>query len=120
MKETEGDDPRYISHRALLTIKYENFVSRFGYLNDKVNVSEYNTDPEYCKVITLENTDPQTKEVHKASIFTERVLGKDKEITHTDSVKDAVSLSLNKYNSINLEYIAGICAKGYIDGPTRA
>ena len=111
MRETEGDDPEYISHRALLTIKYEGFVSQYGYLNDKVNVSEYKTDPEYCKVITLENNDPETKEVKRASIFTKRVLGKDKEITHADSVKEAVSLSLNKYNAINLEYIGAICEK---------
>ena len=111
MKQTEGDDPQYISHRALLTAKYEGFVSRYGYLNDKANVVEYKTDPECCKVITLENRDPDTKQIKRASIFTERVLGKDREITHTDSVKDAVSLSLNRFNSIDIEYISGLCEK---------
>jgi len=111
MKETEGDDPLYISHRGLLTVKYESFVAQYGYLNDKINVKEYRTDPEYCKIVTLEHNNPKTKKVERASIFSQRVLGKDKEITYTDSVKDAVSLSLNKYNTVNIEYIARLCEK---------
>ncbi|NOS93044.1 MAG: N-6 DNA methylase [Cyclobacteriaceae bacterium] len=96
-------------YREELNSQYEFFTFRYGNINSIPNRKLCLFDAEGFKLLALE------KQVNshyvKADIFTQQVNNKQAVVTRPDSLKDALLMSLNAHNGVNIAYIASLMVK---------
>lgn len=90
--------------REMLNRLYDDFIRRFGNINDPKNLSLIKMDAGGTEILSLERY-IDGKAV-KADIFRQPVAFNPNEITHARNARDALTASLNKYATVNLEYMA--------------
>ncbi len=96
----------HLALREMLNRLYDNFVERFGWLNEPQNIDLLRMDPGADNILSLEcYTDGIAG---KADIFDHPVAFNPNEIERTDDVWEALASSLNRYADVNVEYIAQI------------
>ena len=98
---TDKKDPEPL--RKQLDEKYTHFTSFYGNLNSKSNIDIIHLDSEAHKLYALELS--KDGQYIKAEIFTQRISGVKLEIK-VESLSDAIAHSLNKFNKINLTWMA--------------
>ena len=92
--------------RQKLNQVYDEFVGKFGRLNERKNARVIMNDAKGRDVLTLENA--VDKSFVKADIFERPVSFVAYEISHVDTPEEALFASLNRYGNVDLEYMAGI------------
>lgn len=92
-----------------LNQSYDAFTNQFGPVNKRANKLAFKEDPDSYLVLGLEHWNG--KDADKADIFTERTLYPRNEISHTDSVEDAVIISLSEKGSVVPEFIEHLTNK---------
>lgn len=96
-------------HRDELNSQYDLFTFRYGYINSVPNRKLCLFDAEGFKLLALE------KQVNshyvKADIFNQQVTNKPVLVTKPESLKDALLMSLNAHNGVNIEYMASLMIK---------
>lgn len=95
--------------RTMLNRLYDDFTRQFGNLNDAKNVDLFRMDNNNREILSLERFKDGI--ALKADIFDHPVAFNKNEITHVDTSDEALSASLNKYGTVNLEYMAGLTDK---------
>ena len=95
--------------REKLNQVYDEFVEKFGHLNERKNARVIMNDQKGRDVLALENA--EGKNFVKADIFSRPVSFVAYEISHVDTPEDALFASLNRYGKVDLEYMAGITGK---------
>ena len=90
--------------RVMLNNLYDNFVERFGRLNEPQNIDRIRMDPGADEILSLERYTDGI--VNKADIFDHPVAFNPAEIEKTDDVHTALAASMNRYADINIEYIS--------------
>ena len=90
--------------RVMLNSLYDNFVERFGRLNEPQNIDRIRMDPGADEILSLERYTDGI--VNKADIFDHPVAFSPAEIEKTDDVHTALAASMNRYADINIEYIS--------------
>jgi N12 class adenine-specific DNA methylase/predicted RNA methylase len=113
-------------HRAALNRGYDTFVKRHGYISSQANRLLMSEDPEYPLLVALENNydkgiSPETAKKHgvepraphagKAAIFSRRVIGPRQEITHVESAKDALVVSMNESGGVDFGRMVRLTGK---------
>lgn len=93
--------------RAALNTAYDTFVKRFGYLNAKANVKFLLMDASGRDMLSLERV--ENGQFIKADIFDHPVAFALNDITHVDTPEEALSASLNRYGTVNLDYMETLC-----------
>ena len=103
--QTEGKDAT--EARAHLKKVYDEFVAKFGPVNDRNNVLCFRTDPDAPRLRSLERWDGKKKKVTGlADIFTRDVAGHFEEKTSADSPADAVAISMRSKGRVDIDHIA--------------
>jgi N12 class adenine-specific DNA methylase len=111
LNESSSEDDVKKAQRKL-NDSYDRYVSKHGPLNaQKTNI--FVRDPDYYRVLALEKENskynPETKKVEvsyeKAAIFTQRVLGPQREPDRADSTADAMSISIAWRGSIDSAFV---------------
>ncbi|WP_439898178.1 hypothetical protein [Helicobacter pylori] len=107
------------SKRAKLNLVYDEFVKKFGYLNENKNRKDIKQDLYGAKVLGLEkefekeitprsakmqNIEPRQAQAKKAQIFFERTLNPKKEPIITNA-KEALIASINQKGGLDLHFI---------------
>nr|WP_241888180.1 SNF2-related protein [Helicobacter pylori] len=107
------------SKRVRLNLVYDEFVKKFGYLNENKNRKDIKQDLYGAKVLGLEkdfekeitprsakmqNIEPRQAQAKKAQIFFERTLNPKKELIITNA-KEALIASINQKGGLNLHFI---------------
>ncbi|HNP94101.1 MAG TPA: N-6 DNA methylase [Cyclobacteriaceae bacterium] len=111
--EQENDELEMNHQRKELNAQYDLFTFRYGTVNSTANRKLCLFDAEGFKLLALEK---QTNgHYEKADIFTEQVNNKPATAVQPESLKDALLLSLNMFNSVNTEYMASILMKERTD-----
>ncbi|WRG29267.1 DEAD/DEAH box helicase family protein [Helicobacter pylori] len=105
--------------RAKLNLVYDEFVKKFGYLNENKNRKDIKQDLYGAKVLGLEkdfekeitlksakaqNISPRKPSAKKAQIFFERTLNPKKELIITNA-KEALIASINQKGGLDLHFI---------------
>ncbi|WP_232263511.1 SNF2-related protein, partial [Helicobacter pylori] len=105
--------------RAKLNLVYDEFVKKFGYLNENKNRKDIKQDLYGAKVLGLEkdfekeitprsakmqNIEPRQAQAKKAQIFFERTLNPKKEPIITNA-KEALIASINQKGGLDLHFI---------------
>jgi N12 class adenine-specific DNA methylase/adenine-specific DNA methylase len=111
LDEAATDEAVKRSQRQL-SASYDRYVTKHGPLSSsKTNI--FKRDPDYYRVLALENEraeyNPATQKIEvtytKAAIFTERVLGPQKEPDKADTTADAMSVSIAWRGAIDSVFI---------------
>ncbi len=107
------------SKRVRLNLVYDEFVKKFGYLNENKNRKDIRQDLYGAKVLGLEkdfekeitprsakmqNIEPRQAQAKKAQIFFERTLNPKKELIITNA-KEALIASINQKGGLDLHFI---------------
>ena len=99
--QDEGD-----AMRDDLNARYDEFVARYGNLNAKANVKLLMMDASGRDTLALERS--ENGQFVKADIFDHPVAFVVNEVTHVDTPEEALSASLNRYGSVNLDYMESL------------
>lgn len=100
--------------QSRLNNAYDGFVKKYGHLNNRSNISAFADDIRAPRLTSLENVEdlPNGKQnITKADIFTQRTINVDRIPDHVDTALEALHLSINRKQSVDLEYISQICGK---------
>jgi len=92
--------------REHLNRYYDEFVERYGNLNDKRNVRFIMGDANGRDALGLERS--ENGMIVKADIFDHPVSFYVDEVTSVDTPMEALTASLNKYGGVNLEYMSSL------------
>ena len=92
--------------REHLNQYYDEFVARYGNLNEKQNVKFILMDANGRDALALERG--ENGQFVKADIFDHPVSFALDEITSVDTPLEALTASLNKYGEVNLEYMSSL------------
>jgi len=95
--------------RANLNSYYDEFVMRFGCLNEKANAKMIMMDAGGRDMLSLERS--EDGQFVKADIFDRPVSFSVGEVTHVETAQEAVSASLNKYGEVDLGYMSELTDK---------
>ncbi|MBS5614056.1 MAG: N-6 DNA methylase, partial [Prevotella buccalis] len=99
-----------VSLRQHLNDLYDRFVRLYGHLNDRKNHEMILMDAGGREILFLERK-LEGKTV-KADIFTQPVSFSLHEVTQVETATEALSASLNKFGSVDLEYMASLLPDG--------
>lgn len=102
----------HASLRSNLNLVYDNFVKRYGYLNDKKNLDIIKMDVGGREILSLERS--VEGKLQKADIFHQPVAFNPNEITVANTSDEALIASLNKYGEVHLDYMESL-----MDGKAR-
>lgn len=98
----------HASLRSNLNICYDNFVKRYGHLNDKKNLDVIKMDTGGREILSLERG--VDGKLQKADIFSMPVAFSPNEIKVVDTSDEALIASLNKYGEVYLDYMDSLLA----------
>lgn len=90
----------------MLNQLYDEFTERFGLLNDKRNLDLIKMDARGTEILSLERYIDGT--ARKADIFLHPVAFNPNEIERVADAYEALVASLNKYGTVNLEYMTSL------------
>ncbi len=98
-----------------LNLLYDKFVAKYGYIGSKAN-NVFSDDIRAIRLTALDITEKEDGEIthRKADIFTSRTI-KPTAIPKPTTAIEAMHLSLNRYQKINLEYMSEIYGKSEDD-----
>ena len=106
-QKTETDDAVVKAEQTKLKKLYDQFVKKFGPVNDQKNSAVYNNFTDSAWVLALEEHDPDTNKVTKiADIFTKNITGMASRPDRADTDHDALAMALDEFGYPNLEYMA--------------
>ena len=97
--------------RKLLNKLYDEFVSKYGYLNTTANRSALYDDPDKYAVLALENYSRKQKSATKSDIFTKNTVSPNRTVTSAKSIGEAVAVSMNESGGVDTELIARLTAR---------
>jgi len=92
--------------REELNRHYDNFLMRYGHLNERQNVRILLMDVQGRDVLSLENS--EDGRFVKSDIFFRAVSFNVHQDGHVETASDALSASLNRTGGVDLEYMASI------------
>jgi len=92
--------------RVSLNMLYDDFVQRYGNLNDRKNLDLIKMDAGGTEILSLEHS--VKGKLEKAGIFTQPVSFNPNEITEVANSQEALSASLNKFGEVNTEYMLSL------------
>ena len=100
--------------QSRLNNAYDGFIKKYGHLNSRTNISAFADDIRAPRLTSIENVEelPDGKQrFTKADIFTERTINVDRVPAHVDTALEALHLSINLKQTVDLEYISQLCGK---------
>ena len=99
--------------RTKLNKAYDNFVKKYGNLNENRKINFLQDDIDFPSVAAIENIEDGkdgVKTVSKSDIFSKRVIDNQIE-PKADNVEDAVRVSMNQNGKVDIPYIAKLLDK---------
>lgn len=97
-------------YRFELNNLYNRYTSRYGALNTESNKNLLAYDSDGFKLLTLEKI--QEAGIAKADIFEKQITNAPKDHSKATTLQEALLVSLNEKNGINLSLIAGLLGQG--------
>ncbi len=111
-KGCSDDELKMLQSR--LNNAYDGFVKKYGHLNSRTNISAFADDIRAPRLTSIENVEelPDGKQrFSKADIFTQRTINVDRVPAHVDTALEALHLSINLKQTVDLDYISQLCGK---------
>ncbi|MBP3854035.1 MAG: DEAD/DEAH box helicase family protein [Ruminiclostridium sp.] len=114
--QTNGcSDAELEARQRELNTVYDRFVRKYGTISDKSNSKVFAEDDYYNLLKSLENINPETKEVTKAEIFFKRTIKPEIEVSRADSPEEALQISLDLKGRVDIEYMSNLTGMSKAD-----
>ncbi len=115
LQQQNCSDSELKAAQTKLNIIYDRFVKDYGYLNSRTNSSAFADDVRSSRLMALEvadenNTDSK-QTFSKADIFSMRTIVPHKEPTSAETALEALHISLNLRQKVDLQYMSELCGK---------
>ena len=94
-----------------LTMAYDSYVMKYGYINDKDSKRAFGDDVEYTLLCALE--DSVDGKFVKAKIFTEHTIYPNIVHEHAESAIEALNITIADYGYVNFENILSLYDKPF-------
>ena len=107
-------DDELKSLQSRLNSTYDGFVKRYGNINSRTNTAAFGDDVRFPRLAAIENVEDIPgggQRVTKADVFTQRTINIDRLPTHADTALEALHISINLKQTVDLEYICQLCGK---------
>ena len=99
--QNSGEEAVFDARRQL-NLQYDQFISRFGAINDSANQRAFRGDPDLPLLCSLEDYNEETKKAVKTAIFRERTIHQTKTAEAAETAQDALVLTLNETGRVDL------------------
>jgi N12 class adenine-specific DNA methylase len=104
-----ADDEGVRSAMVRLNEVYDDFVKVHGSLNSAVNRRLFRDDPSAGRLAALERVDLESGVVHKADIFSKRIIQRARAPDHVETPIEALNVSMAEIGWVSPERIAQLC-----------
>ncbi len=107
-------DDELKSLQSRLNSTYDGFVKRYGNINIRTNTTAFGDDVRFPRLAAIENVEDIPgggQRVTKADVFTQRTINIDRLPTHADTALEALHLSMNLRQTVDLDYMSELCGK---------
>ena len=107
-------DDELKSLQSRLNSTYDGFVKRYGNINSRTNTAAFGDDVRFPRLAAIENVEDipgGSQRVTKADVFTQRTINIDRLPTHADTALEALHLSMNLRQTVDLDYMSELCGK---------
>lgn len=109
------DEELFLAQEELGNI-YDDFINKYGYINDSANAKAFDSDPDYYLLTSIENKISRDEEDDKpiyvkGDVFTKRTIRKSKDVFNAENALDALNYSLNNRGCVDFEYMKGLYPK---------
>lgn len=106
----DGTDEELEIAQDDLNYTYDEFIKKYGFLNDIVNLRAFNDDPDCYLLSSIEDDYKENDKTlyKKGIVFYERTLRKTNEILNADNPIEALTISLNEHGFVDIPYIASL------------
>ncbi|SHE50502.1 Adenine-specific DNA methylase, N12 class [Mariniphaga anaerophila] len=94
------------TNRFLLNSYYDDFIRRYGNLNNLKNLGLLKMDSGANEVLALERG--ENGELVKADIFTQPVSFQNEKLEHVETAEEALTASLNKFGEVRTDYMLSL------------
>lgn len=98
-----------------LNREYDEYVKKYGQMNDNANAKAFNEDSSYVLLSALEVWDNNTKLYKKADMFYKRTIKPHKVVERVDTANEALILSISEKAKVDLDYMQQISGKSKED-----
>lgn len=98
-----------------LNNKYDEYIKKYGQINDNANKKAFEDDSSYVLLSALEVWDNDTKSYKKADMFYKRTIKPHKVVDKVDTANEALILSISEKAKVDLEYMQQISGKSKDD-----
>jgi N12 class adenine-specific DNA methylase len=95
-----------VAARRKLNQVYDRFVGKHGFLTSRDNFRAFDGDPDHPLLLSLENYDTDKQTATKTVIFERRTIERYQPVTHVETARDALAVSLNETGDIHWERMA--------------
>ena len=103
--------------RQQLNAQYDTYVKQYGTLHESAsNLGrgvKLSADIDYPVMMALEDVDPDTCEITKAAIFTERTVNPVAEITSVETLDEAFVVSMDQRGKVDIPYMETLLMNTY-------
>jgi N12 class adenine-specific DNA methylase len=103
-----NNDSDIQSAQATLNTLYDNFTSRFGYINSKHNQSLFRRDNPFVSFLRALEDKPPTGGFTKAKLFHTRTINAHQPATQANNPNEALLHCLNERGSVDLDFISAL------------
>lgn len=107
IQKRSDDDAALAQAQKVLNDAYDAFVDKYGAISGRANKLALESDPRYWKIASLEKKAFKNGEVvyQKEDVFSKRTIFFKTTPNKVNNAKDALTLSLNVCNNVNLAYM---------------
>jgi len=92
-----------------LNAAYDAFIGKYGFINSAANTRAFKDDDQLPLLCSIEKWNKQNETYDKETIFTKATIKSYRRPHSADTVADALMLSINYYQKVNIPYIADLC-----------
>lgn len=106
-----SDDTRLGAFQVALSVAYDTFVSKHGYLHERANRQAFRTDPDFPLLLSLEKFDDESGTAEKTDIFTMRTVGLQKQVDRCETATEAMAISIHDRGHVDprlMEKLMGV------------
>ncbi|MBY7009316.1 helicase [Clostridium botulinum] len=90
--------------QQLLNNKYNDFVSKYGYITDKANKLVFRDDNDYPLLSSLE-IEKEDGTIKKADMFNQRTIRPLEKITEVNTALESLTVSLNEKGKVDIKFM---------------
>ena len=95
-------------HQEKLNRLYDDYIAKYGIINNRANRLAFSDDSAYYLLCALEILDDEGNFLRKADMFSKRTIQPHRAVTSVDTASEALTLSIAEKACVDLEYMASL------------